>query len=491
MATASEHSLIVLSAIVPDRRDLLERAIQSLSSAHFPDRVHAKIFDFLVRFADYTGGAVMPLKFLDDNLRGKMDPGQAQLFSETYQLLAETTQEDAEFAWSLQQLKELAAEKATGDALTEAMEILRRGKAVNEQTLHGHTDARARLLEAFQEIDHDLVRQEAPEGDLKDEADEMKADYAARKSDRERGFSRGIQFGIEELDRKIGGLQPGELTLVAGYSSDGKSSLCVHLAHSAAVEQGKNVVFMTTETLRPQIRRKLIARHSKMPIFEAPEGLNTRDLKSGTLPESQEPLLNRVIDDLTRNPSYGRLYIAQVPRAAGLASIEQRMYRIQRKFNIDLVVVDYLALVMSSRRRGTAREEYADVVKDSKLLSVGFDNGRGVPLVSPWQVSRAARESAEKLGMYTSAALSETAEATNSADVIISLMAPTDNTDRRADVVFQVLKNRDGETANGMVVDVDYATCHFRSKRLLVDAFNSRDGSSGSSGFNMDDLLTA
>lgn len=476
MATVSEHSLVVLSAILAGRRDLLERAVNTLSPAHFSERAHSSLFTVIQRYYDTSGGGILPLKYLDDVLRPRLEPGTAQLLTETYQLCTDKHPDDTEFAWSLQQLRERAAERATGEALHEAMEILNKGKTVGKETLQGHIDARAKVLEAFQEIDQELLHLEAPEGDMRDEADEMKADYFSRKHDRLRGISRGIRFGVDGFDRKIGGLQPGELVLVAGYSSDGKSSLCVQLAYSAAVEQGKNVVFLTTETLRPQIRRKLIARHSKNPIFNQPDGLNTRDLKAGTLSDELEVVHTQVIDDLTRNPTYGRLYIAQVPRAAGITSIEQRLNRIQRRFNIDLVIADYLALLTASRSRQSVREELSEIVKSAKLLAVGFDNGRGVPFVSPWQVSRAHRESAERLGMYTSAATSETAEATNSSDVIISLLAPTDNTNRYTEVIGQVLKNRDGETANGILIEVDYATCCFRSRGLSSgDSFSADD----------------
>lgn len=489
MASASEHAQTVLAAVLAGRRDLLEKATRQLTSAHFPERVQSNLFTMLQRYSDYTSGAVMPLKYLDDNLRGRAEPGQLQLYLETYQSLASLHVDDSEFAWSVQQLRELAAEKATGEAITEAMEILRSGKQFGPDTLRGHQDARGRLLESFQEIDRELTMQDAPEGDMRSEATEMMADYAERKISRERGLSGGILFGIEELDRKVGGMQAGELILTAGYSSDGKTTLCVQAAWSAAIEQGKNVVFLTTETLRPQVRRKLIARHSKLPQFELPEGLNTRDLKAGTLSEAQEVKLQVVVNDFTKNPSYGRLYIAQVPRSANIASIEQRLHRIQRKFNIDFVVMDYLALLYSERRRQTTREELAAILKDAKLLAVSFDDSRGIPFMSPWQVSRAAREAAENLGMYTSASLSETAEATNSADVIVSLLAPTDNTDRRADITMQVLKNRDGETANGIVVEVDYATSWFRSKGLGFEGFSAVSESGGS--FGLEDLLPA
>ena len=108
--------------------------------------------------------------------------------------------------------------------------------------------------------------------------------------------------------------------------------------------------------------------------------------------------------------------------------------------------------------------------------------------MSPWQVSRAAREAAENLGRYSSAALSETAEATNSSDVIVSMLAPSDNTDRHTDILFQVLKNRDGETADGMLVEADYATCHFRSKRLSLEGSVRPGASSLTSEFSLDSM---
>ena len=491
MASASDHGQIVLGAILPGRRDLLEKASRQLTPEHFPERVQSRLFAMMLRYSDYTSGAVLPAKYLDDQIRDKVDPAQVALFTESYEMYAEMEVEDGEFAWSVQQLRELAAEKATGEALTETMEILRQGKLVGQETLRGHEDARGFLLEALQGIDRDLTLQDAPEGDMRTEGSEMLADYAERRAQHERGTSGGILFGIEELDRKVGGLQNGELILAAGYSSDGKTTLCTQTAWSTAVEQGKNVVFLTTETLRPQVRRKLLARHSKLPIFGMPDGLNTRDLKAGTLPEDMIPRLQEVVDDLTKNPAYGKLYVAQVPRSATIASIEQRLHRIQRQFHIDLVVMDYLALLNSDRRRQTTREELAAIMKESKLLAVGFDDSRGVPFMSPWQVSRKAREEAANLGQYTSASLSETAEATNSADVIISLLAPEDNTNRYTDLTMQVLKNRDGETANGILVEVDYATSWFRSKSLGFEGFSNSSPSfgGGAEGFGLDALL--
>lgn len=479
MATATEHAKNVLSGIIPGRKDRLDRALRQLTPQHFPERVQSTLFTMLQRYAEAAGG-VMPEKYLDDLLRKRGNDEQKLLYVEAYQLFEETSVSEEEFSWSILQLREIAAEKATAEVITQSMDILRNGMEVDGENVRGHEAARGFLLEGFANIDRELTMQDAPEGALQDEASDMWSDYAERKAAHLAGTSRGVEFGIEDLDRYTGGMQRGELCIVAGYSSDGKTTLVTQAAWSASVEQGKNVVFFTTETLRPQVRRKIIARHSMLPQFDLPEGFNTRDLKAGTVPSHLEHKLQEVIEDLAKNPKYGRLHIAQVPRSSSISSLEQRLARLQRQFDVDLVVMDYLALLVSDRRRPSTREELAAIMKEAKQVATTFNNGQGVPLLSPWQVSRAAREKAEQLGMYTSASLSETAEATNSADMIVSILAPTDNTNRRADVTMQVLKNRDGEKANSLTVEVDYATSSFRSRGLFgpatTSAFSSTEG---------------
>lgn len=480
MASAQEHAKTVLSGILPNRRDLLEKALRSVGPDHFEERVDRKLFEFLEHYSGRTGG-VLPRKFLDDLLRGA-ETGIAQLYLETYDLYADHHVEDSDFIWSLDMLREIAAEKATGEVLTDSFAILRDGKQLQSgEVLKGHEDARAFLLESFSAIDRDLTLQEAPEGDVREESRDFMEDYLEREVAHEEGRNLGIQTGIQDLDEKIGGLQNGEVVLVAGYAADGKSSLCAQVAWHASVKQGKNVVFFTTETHRDTMRRKIVARHSTEKQFGLSDGLNTRDLKNGTLTVAQRGTLKEVLRDLSTNEDYGILYIIQVPRAATIASLEQRLNRLQRKFNVDLVVMDYLALLASSRTRGSNREELVEIMKDTKRMVTTFDNGRGVPIISPWQVTREARVNAEKIGMYSSASLAETAEATNTTDIILSILAPVDNSERRTEVTMQILKNRDGESANGLVVRVDYATCTFegRGRVAFGGTLNASDATFG------------
>lgn len=416
-----------------------------------------------------TAGAVLTPEALRDQLgASKVDAGRAATYTELYDYLADTKVTDAEFHWSVNQLREILAETRTKEAIAAGLQALRDGAVPDDEVEDpepGHVAARAVILEAFSDIDRDLNTQASPEGDVAEEREKILREYAERKAARLEGKLEGIRFGITALDNVLGGLQTGELVLTVGYSSDGKTSICTQLAWHAAVMQGKNVVFMTTETSREVVTRKLLGRHSKLPLFGLPEGLNTRDIKGATLNPADEAKWEEVVTDFTNNPRYGKRYIMQVPNDATVALIESKLYALQRKFHIDLVVFDYLGLLESRKRRDTDREELSNILKASKVLARTFDNGRGIPFVSPWQVSRQARDNAEKLGFYTSASLAQTAEATNSPDVIISLLADErERENRHRGVLAQVLKNRDGATANGIELRADYATSYFQSR---------------------------
>lgn len=484
MPSASEHAEKVFSAIIPDRRDLLDTAMQKLTYEVFQDQIHLNIFKLLERYSDVAGG-VLSRGALEDMLTGNVDPGKAELYLETYDLYNDTEVADTDFLWSIEQLKELAAERATKGVITDAMEIVSRGKDMGHgETLQGHEDARNYALEKFSMIDRELMLTEAPEGDMRKERLEILSDYAEQKHRRETGTQLGIKFGITELDNLVGGIQKGEFGLVAGYASEGKSSMMCQLAWHAAVKQGKNVVFFSTETVQTVIRRKIVARHSLEPQFQLPEGLNSRDLKEGTLTDVEELRFQEIVLDLEQNSNYGKIYIVQVPREASIVTIEHRMYRLQRQFPIDIVIVDYLAQFRSVERIDGYRERLTDILKEAKRMAVTFNGGEGVPLVSPWQINRQWYDLAQTSGLYSKQALAETSEAERSPDLIVSMLGPRDNTDRVRELKGQVLKNRDGETTNSLRVEADYALSRFSSKSggsiaTAIAGLNSSEGLSG------------
>jgi len=463
--TSLEHSKVVLGAILPKRLDLLNKALIQLTVDHFPDPQYKALYMLMERYLETAGGVLTKNALIEQLSKRNVDAGKIALYETTYDVLAASEVDESDFKWSVEQLKELAAAQDTAQAITEGMEILNRGaKDSKGEDLFGHDDARKHILTKFAEIDRDLSMQESPEGDSRTEAEEIMQEYLSART-----FG-GIKFGIPELDDKLGGgLQNGELDLVVGYSSSGKTSLAtIQLAWHAAIMQGKNVVICTSETLRPQVRRKLICRHSKLPQFGLDEGINSRDLKRGKgyLKPEEEAILPAILDDYTSdNPNYGKLVIVQIPRGATIGTVEGKLLRYQREFQVDLAIVDYLALLRSDRKRSSMREELSAIVQEAKQMATTFDDGRGIPVVSPWQVNRDSWKEAQKAGSYNSSALAETSEATSSSDVVISLLEPEGVDSRYTDLIMQVVKNRDGEKSNRIDVSVDYATSFFSTDR--------------------------
>lgn len=470
MASAAENARTLFAAIVPDRRDLLEKAISDLSPEHFHDETWKNMF-IVFKWYYEIAGDVLTKKALSDALikLPSSDTGKVRTYEAIYDGLESQSASEADFRWSLEQIKDKYAHNATRDELLEAMQVLQHGiQGPKGDEIKGHAAARERLLAKFGQIDLRLNVQEAPDGDARDEEDDILKDYEDKKAIHLSGASPGIETGVPSLDKYVGGFQPGELDFVLGYSSSGKTSLCVQIAWWASIMQKMNIVYVTTETLRPQVRRKVITRHSKLSKFDIPEGLNSIDLKRGTLTPLEEDKLKYVVQDFARNEDYGGFRIMQASEGMSISSLKVRLQALQAIKPINLVIIDSLYILKSDERRPNTRDELNETIQKAKNLATTFDNGNGVPIISPWQTSREHKERADRDKRYSMAAMAETSYAERYADVVISLLEPG-QTQRHTTLSAAVIKNRDGEQSPNIDIDVDYATSHFKDSGRVME----------------------
>lgn len=462
----------VLAGIVPSRRDHLLYAVTQLTSEHFRNETNRNVFELLTRYYDVAGD-ILPLAVLSDMLsRRGVEVTKSLLYEELYTELIDTSITDHEWRYAIDGLRDLRAQQKTGEAITTAYEILETGAEVDRQALKGHTDARAFLYSKLSSIDKLDATEAAPEGDMRKEADDVRKEYADRKSGKQ---SMGIRTGISTMDLATGGFANGELVMLCAYTGQGKSMLSTQTTWSCAVEQGKNVFFATSETVRSQVRRRLIARHSRLPQFGLPQGLDSKAIKDGTLTPAEEDVFNAVLDDLDKNPTYGQIYIAQIPRGATLSFIDARLQRQASNMEVHLVVVDYLALIRPDIKRQSQREEFNDILKDAKTLATSFDHGRGVPLLSPWAMSQSAFKRARETGLYELASLAETSEAEKSADQIITMLR---HEDTRNEVKMQFLKLRDADQPAPLTLEADFRSTYVGTKSSGAEEMFGVDGDS-------------
>jgi replicative DNA helicase len=465
---ASDHGKVILSGIIGYQSlKALDYALLRLNPEYFDDHVQRNLFVMLQRYADQHRG-IFSRDALADMLRNEK-PGTADMYQEYYDALAAVQPAFDAYSHSITMLRELAFDRRSRLALTKGYEILNQGQWEGREWLQGHGAARSWVLSEFAAIERDAATEAGKsEGDMRAEEEEILAVYAKAQALKAQGHAPGVEFGLPELDARLpGGVLPGELTLVAAWTSTGKTSWCVNWAWHAAVMQRKNVVIFTTETLRTQVRVKLLSRHSRHPKFGMAEGIDSRRIRAGTVQD--EPAFRLVLKDLTEDGDYGQLYVAQVPRGGTMGAIEGRLAAIGRTFHPDLVIIDYLQLLRPDviRRDAAGHEVYGNVVKLAKELAIDY----AVPVVSPWQVSREGRRELKSAGVYGLQHLAVSQEASNTSDIVLGLAdLEEDSTGgKRVQLDLAVMKNRDGERGAQLQLTADLRTSWFGPRSQAGD----------------------
>jgi len=191
----------------------------------------------------------------------------------------------------------------------------------------------------------------------------------------------GVQTGFRDLDLALDGLQPGELVVIAGRPSSGKSTLAMNIATHAVIAQSLSVLFFSMEMIKEILFRR---------IASSIAGADAAEVKAANLEDEEWPQVVEAIEVLRK----GKLFIhdAGVETVSVLSSICRRTGRMLGK--LDLIIVDCLQLLQGSTGiRHTSEMRAADMtlmVRHLKLLA----NEMQCPVIAVSQ-HQCAPESAE------------------------------------------------------------------------------------------------
>lgn len=437
--SSEEHQHTILSGMVhPDHGVLcIQLATEKLTDDLF-DQKEASLYKACLTYHDQTNGVLTEPILLDLLRAAGSDEDKQAEYLELFRALTKLEFDESHYRYAIARLQEIRESEALAEVLTDSMRALSSTVEKNGRKYRGLADSKLLLDQGIISI-REKISTDTPEGNARLETQEAWNHYLAVR-DNPHQF-RGIETGLTVVDDVTDGLKQGELWIVAAYAGDGKSITLMNAAWNAIVKQGKNVFVATAEMPKNQWRARLYCRHTQYEELGI-GGLRYKDIQRGLLTPDMEQAYQYALHDFNTNDSYGNCHILQLPYQATLEYLRSKMNQVQARWNIDLLIIDYLTLMTPPRKRVQQREELDDLLIQSKQLALTFNNGAGVPLFTAHQTNRQSWDAARKSGKYTLSAFAGTSEAEKSADVAFWLLGDEETPDT---LRSGFLKVRDGE----------------------------------------------
>ncbi|MEN6630771.1 MAG: replicative DNA helicase [Sulfuricella sp.] len=182
------------------------------------------------------------------------------------------------------------------------------------------------------------------------------------------GAITGLSTGFTDLDDKTCGLNPGDLVIVAGRPSMGKTAFALNVAEHVAVNDGKPVLVFSMEMAKNQLSERSIASIGRVSM---------NALRSGQMTDDDWGRMTFAIGKLFNAP----LLIEDAP-ALTVTQMRARARRTAKKHGISLIVIDYIQL---ARGEGQSREqEVSSISRGLKALAKEFN----CPVIALSQLNR-------------------------------------------------------------------------------------------------------
>jgi len=210
----------------------------------------------------------------------------------------------------------------------------------------------------------------------------------------------GVPTGFSDLDRFTSGLQPGDLVVVAGRPSMGKTSLALNIGEHVALAAGLPVVVFSMEMGASQLALRLIGSVGR---------LDQHKLRTGRLAADDWEKLTAALGRLNEAP----ILIDETP-ALNAIEVRSRARRIAKTYGkLGLVIVDYLQLMQASTTGENRATEISEISRSMKSLAKELK----VPVMALSQLNRSLEQRPNKRPVMSD--LRESGAIEQDADVIL------------------------------------------------------------------------
>lgn len=180
----------------------------------------------------------------------------------------------------------------------------------------------------------------------------------------------GLSTGFEELDYMLSGLQNGEMLIIAGRPSMGKTSFALNVAEHIGADENTPIVFFSLEMGKHQLVERFLCSRS---------GIDSQLVRKGMLSTDQMAELTRTGGDLFEKP----IFIDDSPGLTPLM-IRAKCRRLKSQHDIQAIFIDYMQLMGLGGRVESRQQEISTISRQLKALARELD----VPVVVLSQLNR-------------------------------------------------------------------------------------------------------
>lgn len=210
----------------------------------------------------------------------------------------------------------------------------------------------------------------------------------------------GVPTGFVDLDRMTSGMQGGDLIIVAGRPSMGKTAFSLNIGEHVAVEQGLPVAVFSMEMAGTQLAMRMLGSVGR---------LDQHRLRTGRLLDEDWPRLTHAIQKMND----AQLFIDETP-ALNPMELRARSRRLARQCGqLGLIVIDYLQLMSGSGNGENRATEISEISRSLKGLAKELN----CPVIALSQLNRSLEQRPNKRPVMSD--LRESGAIEQDADVIL------------------------------------------------------------------------
>ncbi len=374
-----EAEQALLGAILSNN-DIFAPVSETVEAEHFFDPVHHSIFELLSdRINRNSYASPVTLKAFAENIPGLSEVGGIDyLFKLADSAISIHASKDY-----AQEIYDLARRRRLIDL---GMELADKARAV---------DAKTAVSDLIDESEQQLY-QLSESGRLSSgfqsfvKSTNSAVEMAKLAVSRHSGLA-GLPTGFVDLDRRLGGLHPSDLIIVAGRPSMGKTALATNIGFNVAKSYNKygltgdarssdggHVGMFSLEMSAAQLAARILSENSR---------ITTSQLRRGQLHKDDFYRYAETARQLQTLP----LFIDDTP-ALSIAQLATRARRLKEMHDLHLLVVDYLQLVRPTAERNSVVHEVSEISRGLKAIAKDLD----IPVIAVSQLSRQVEQREDK-----------------------------------------------------------------------------------------------